>query len=73
MDQQQQKVISIISNQISMQPVANMQQLVSHWSTIVNTDTPKRKRGHDDINPQTGASEPLATNNRSKRKILTRP
>ena len=73
MDQDQKKVISIISNQISMQPVANMQQLVSHWSTIVTTETPKRKRGYEDANPQTQVSESLATNNRSKRKILTRP
>jgi len=72
MDQQQQKVFSAISKQMSMQPVANMQQLVSHWSTIVVNDTPKRKRD-EDTNPQIGVSELLTTNNRSKRKILTRP
>ena len=53
MNEEQQKVISLISNQISIQPVANMQQLVSHWSTMEGPESSKRKRGHDDINPQT--------------------
>jgi len=73
MNEEQKNVISLISNQISIQPVANMQQLVSHWSTMEGPESSKRKRGHKDISPEIPVSESLATNSRSKRKILSRP
>jgi len=51
-----------ISNQISLLPLTNMQQLVSHWKTIMTLPTQSRKRGR-------GAEEPDV---RTKTQVVER-
>jgi|TARA_B110000967_G_C18871367_1_gene555614 hypothetical protein len=72
MDDEQKAVVQQALNSISMQPVTNMQQLVSHWTTVMvheNTETKKRGRATQ----QTPVSELSNANDRTKRRILTRP
>lgn len=57
------------------EPLSNMQQLVSHWNTIiVPTNRKKRGRDNDEITrPQNRAFESVISNVPAQRKTLTVP
>lgn len=71
MDQYQRDVIQNTLNTVSVEPVFNMQQLVSHWETVMAPpEASTKKRGR--TTEQTLVSEPLNANDRTKRRILRR-
>lgn len=71
MNQSQREVVQNTLNTVSIEPRSNMQQLVSHWETVMVVGASTKKRGRS--NEQTLVSEPLTANDRTKRRILTRP
>jgi len=69
MNELQKNVVKNTLNIVSLEPLNNMQQLVSHWATVIVPETSSKKRGR--TIEQSLVSEP--PNNQTKRRILTRP
>ena len=73
MDHNVQNIINNTKNVASMEPVSNMQQLVSHWSTISPArGIGKRKRGYESIRSDL-VSGSLDVNIRPKHGNTTKP